>query len=130
VTATPTRTDARVPAPVDLAEARRLRALEQLQLLGTDREERFDRITRLAQRVFDVPIATITLVDEDTLWFKSAQGMPTDRAERQASFCDRTIALGATHVVPDALVDPRYAASPAVTGPPQVRFYAGQPLDE
>jgi hypothetical protein len=120
--------DVRVPAPTDPAEAGRLRALEQLQLLGTDREERFDRITRLAQRAFDVPIATITLVDEDSLWFKSAQGMPADRAERQASFCDRTVALGETHVVPDALADPRYATSPAVAGPPYVRFYAGQPL--
>jgi serine phosphatase RsbU (regulator of sigma subunit) len=120
--------DVRVPAPTDPAEARRLRALEQLQLLGTDREERFDRITRLAQRVFDVPIATITLVDETSLWFKSAQGLPADRAERQASFCDRTVTLGATHVVPDALADPRYATSPAVADPPHVRFYAGQPL--
>ncbi len=128
MTTTPVPTDARVPAPTDPAEARRLQALEQLQLLGTGREERFDRITRLAQRVFDVPIATITLVDEDSLWFKSAQGMPVDRADRQASFCDRTIALGATHLVPDALADPRYATIPAVTGPPQVRFYAGQPL--
>ncbi len=128
MTATPVSIDARVPAPADPAEARRLQALDQLQLLGTGREERFDRITRLAQRVFDVPIATITLVDEDSLWFKSAQGMPVDRADRQASFCDRTIALGTTHLVSDALADPRYATIPAVTGPPQVRFYAGEPL--
>ena len=128
MTAAPVPTDARVPAPADPAEIRRLRALEQLQLLGTEREERFDRITRLAQRVFDVPIATLTLVDEDSLWFKSAQGMPVDRAERQASFCDRTVALGGTHVVSDALADLRYATSPAVAGPPHVRFYAGQPL--
>jgi sigma-B regulation protein RsbU (phosphoserine phosphatase) len=128
VTAAQVSPDVRVPAPTDSAEARRLRALEQLQLLGTDREERFDRITRLAQRVFDVPIATITLVDETSLWFKSAQGIPAERAERQASFCDRTVALGETHVVPDALADPRYATGPAVTGPPYVRFYAGQPL--
>jgi phosphoserine phosphatase RsbU/P len=128
VTAAQVPADVRVPAPTDPAEARRLQALEQLHLLGSGREERFDRITRLAQRVFDVPIATITLVDADSLWFKSAQGMPMDRAERQASFCDRTIALGTTHVVPDALADLRYARSPAVTGPPRVRFYAGRPL--
>ncbi|MGR6966487.1 PP2C family protein-serine/threonine phosphatase [Geodermatophilus sp. URMC 61] len=128
MTAAQAPADVRVPAPTDPVEARRLQALEQLHLLGTGQEERFDRITRLAQRVFDVPIATITLVDEDSLWFKSAQGMPVDRAERQASFCDRTIALGTTHVVPDALADVRYATTPAVTGPPRIRFYAGQPL--
>ncbi|WP_369256471.1 PP2C family protein-serine/threonine phosphatase [Geodermatophilus amargosae] len=116
-----------VPA-VDPGESRRLEALEQLQLLGTGREERFDRITRLAQRVFDVPIATVTLIAEDHLWFKSAQGMPVDRADRQASFCDRTMVLRGTHVVPDALQDPVFATAPAVCGPPNVRFYAGHPL--
>ena len=114
--------------PVDPGEARRLAALDQLQLLGTGREERFDRITRMAQRVFDVPIATVTLIAEDHLWFKSAQGMPVDRADRQSSFCDRTMALRRTHVVPDALQDPAYADAPAVAGPPHVRFYAGHPL--
>ncbi|MGY1705227.1 PP2C family protein-serine/threonine phosphatase [Geodermatophilus sp. SYSU D00697] len=128
MTAAPTRSDARAAQPTDPAEARRLRALERLQLLGTGPEERFDRITRLAQRVFDVPIATITLIDEHSLWFKSAQGFPGGRADRQASFCDRTMALGRVHVVPDAALDPRFAGSPAVVGPPHVRFYAGQPL--
>ncbi len=117
-----------VAAAVDLDEDRRLRALDQLQLLGTGPEERFDRITRLAQRVFDVPIATLTLIDEHHLWFKSSQGMPARQADRQASFCDRTMALGDTHVVEDAALDPRYAASPAVVAAPHVRFYAGQPL--
>ncbi len=113
---------------VDPSENRRLAALDDLQLLGTGREERFDRITRLAQRVFDVPIATVTLIAEDHLWFKSAQGMPIDRADRQASFCDRTMALRRTHVVTDARQDPVFAGAPAVCGPPHVRFYAGHPL--
>ena len=113
---------------VDASENRRLAALEGLQLLGTGREERFDRITRLAQRVFDVPIATVTLIAEDHLWFKSAQGMPLERADRQASFCDRTMALRRTHVVTDAEQDPVFAGAPAVCGPPHVRFYAGHPL--
>ncbi|MGY1781498.1 PP2C family protein-serine/threonine phosphatase [Geodermatophilus sp. SYSU D01036] len=121
-----------VPLPVghraDADENRRLDALDQLQLLGTGREERFDRITRLALKVFDVPIATVTLIAEDHLWFKSAQGMPDRQADRQASFCDRTMALRTTHVVPDARLDPVYAEAPAVAGPPYVRFYAGHPL--
>ncbi len=124
-----TAPDTALPGPaVDPGESRRLAALDQLQILGSAREERFDRLTRLAQRVFDVPIATVTLIAEDHLWFKSAQGMPIDRADRQASFCDRTMALRGTHVVPDALQDPLFLHAPAVCGPPHVRFYAGHPL--
>jgi hypothetical protein len=130
VSAPPGASRAASPAQraVDASENRRLAALEGLQLLGTGREERFDRITRLAQRVFDVPIATVTLIAEDHLWFKSAQGMPLERADRQASFCDRTMALRRTHVVTDAEQDPAFAGAPAVCGPPHVRFYAGHPL--
>jgi hypothetical protein len=130
VTALPGTTGAGSPPLrlVDPAENRRLAALDQLELLGTASEERFDRITRLAQRVFDVPMATVTLIAEDHLWFKSAQGMPVQRADRQASFCDRTMALRRTLVVPDAREDPDFARAPAVCGPPHVRFYAGHPL--
>ncbi|MGY1716544.1 PP2C family protein-serine/threonine phosphatase [Geodermatophilus sp. SYSU D01106] len=130
MSALPDTTRAASPAvrAADPGETRRLAALDALQLLGTEREERFDRITRLAQRVFDVPIATVTLIAEDHLWFKSAQGMPIDRADRQASFCDRTMALRRTHVVSDAQQDPVFAGAPAVCGPPHLRFYAGHPL--
>ena len=109
-------------------ELLRQRAVDALQLIGTPAEERFDRITRIAQRVFGVPIATVTLVDHDRLWFKSCAGMDVPEATRQASFCDRTVSLAETVVVPDTLDDPWFADTPAVTGPPHIRFYAGHPL--
>ncbi|MCW2582930.1 MAG: putative protein kinase/phosphatase regulator hybrid protein [Klenkia sp.] len=109
-------------------ELLRQRAVDALQLIGTPAEERFDRITRIAQRVFGVPIATVTLVDHDRLWFKSCAGMDVPEAPRQASFCDRTVSLAETLVVPDTFEDPRFADTPAVTHAPHIRFYAGHPL--
>ena len=56
-------------------EARRLAALRELGVLDTPPEERFDRVTRLARRLFSVPIALVSLVDSERQWFKSIQGL-------------------------------------------------------
>lgn len=118
----------------DRTDVDRVRALVDLGLWGSAPEERFDRITRAAQQLFDVGSAMLTLVAHDRLWLKSAQGMtwPQGMAgsgPRSGSFCDHTVRDDATMVVPDATVDPRFAAQPFVVGAPHVRFYAGHPLE-
>ena len=109
-------------------EARRLSALYSLKILDTSPEERFDRFTRLATRLFDVPIALISFVDEDRQWFKSCQGLSVSETPRAVSFCDHTIKRSETFVIPDTLLDDRFSDNPMVTGSEKVRFYAGHPL--
>jgi hypothetical protein len=116
------------PTAIDAEEESRLRALHALGLVGTGAEERFDRITRLAQRLFGMPIAAITLIDRDTQWIKSQVGFPRESTSRADAFCNVTVADPETTVIEDALQDPRVARNPLVQGDPNVRFYAGHPL--
>lgn len=117
----------RKPA-IPIEETQRLRALQGLKILDTANEERFDRITRLATRMFDVPIALVSLVDQDRQWFKSRQGLGACETGRDISFCGHAILHEGPTVVPDALQDARFADNPLVTGAPHIRFYAGHPL--
>ena len=94
----------------------------------TQPEERFDRITRLACKVFHVPIALISLIDAERQWFKSRQGIPLQQAPRAESLCAHTILGDGIMMVPDTLADSRFADNPLVTGNPHVRFYAGHPI--
>jgi diguanylate cyclase (GGDEF)-like protein len=111
-------------------EPARLASLRALNVLDTPPEERFDRITRLARRVFEVPIALVSLVDEDRQWFKSCQGLGAAETPRAVSFCGNAIHAAEPLVVPDALEDPRFRDNPLVTGEPRIRFYAGHPLSD
>ncbi len=109
-------------------ETERLEALRRLEVLDTPAEERFDRLTRLAMTLFDVPIALISLVDSHRQWFKSRQGIEACETGRDVSFCGHAI-LGTDILhVPNALEDPRFADNPLVTAEPDIRFYAGAPL--
>ena len=112
--------------PVD--EAERLSAVRDLNLLDTAREERFDRLARIARRVFDVPIVMITMVDEDRQFFKSRVGLDVLQTSRDISFCGHTILGNETFVIDDATQDERFHDNPLVTGNPNIRFYAGVPL--
>jgi diguanylate cyclase (GGDEF)-like protein len=112
--------------PID--EARRLAALHATRLLGSPPEDAFDRITRMATRLLKVPIALVSLVDQDIQWFKSRCGLEVTQTGRDVSFCGHAILDHEPLVVPDALLDPRFADNPLVTGPTRVRFYAGVPL--
>jgi PAS domain S-box-containing protein len=115
-------------APLPSDEAARLGALRRYGILDTSPEVGFDRIARLAVRLFDVPIALVTLVDTDRQWFKACYGLDIRETERQESFCAYTILSDEVMVVPDALADARFAESTLVTGAPHIRFYAGAPL--
>lgn len=114
--------------PTLLSETRRLAALRSLRVLDTLPEERFDRITRLACRIFDMPIALVSLVDEQRQWLKSRQGTELSDVPREASFCGHAIVQTGPLVVPDARLDLRFADNPLVVEAPRVRFYAGHPL--
>jgi phosphoserine phosphatase RsbU/P len=117
-----------IPAPIPADEAERLADLRALEILDTAPEERFDRIVRLAARIFDVPIAYIALLDADRQWFKSKCGLDVDSTRRDVSFCSHTILHDGPFIVPDTHRDERFRDSPLVLNPPHVRFYAGHPL--
>lgn len=115
-------------APVPVDESDRLADVRALKLLDTAPEERFDRIVRLAARVYDVPIAYIALVDADRQWFKAKCGLQFDSTGRDVSFCAHTILHDGPLIIDDALEDERFYDNPLVVNPPKVRFYAGHPL--
>lgn len=109
-------------------EKQRLHALDTLDIAYTPGEERFDRVTRIAQRLFKVPIVLVSLVTQDKQWFKSRQGLDAAETSRQISFCGHAILSDDPFVVANAMKDPDFKDNPLVTGPPDIRFYAGQPL--
>jgi GAF domain-containing protein len=117
-----------MPAPLPANEGQRLDALHALHLLDTPPEERFDRYTRIAAQLFDMPIALVSLIDTDRQWYKSRHGIDLTETPRDTAFCAHTILDTAVLQVPDALQDARFADSPFVAGEPRVRFYAGAPL--
>ncbi|GGP78636.1 sensor domain-containing diguanylate cyclase [Shewanella ulleungensis] len=115
-------------APIPENEHARLETLRGLNVLDTIAEERFDRITRLARRLFSVSISLVNLVDSDRQWFKSVQGIDVCETSRDISFCGHAINQPEVMIVPDALNDPRFADNPLVLASPNIRFYAGFPL--
>jgi hypothetical protein len=109
-------------------EASRQRVLDDLEIVYTPAEERFDRITRVAKRLFDVPIVLISLVNENSQWFKSCQGLTVSETSRDISFCGHAILGKDTFIISNAVEDPDFKDNPLVTGEPHIRFYAGQPI--
>lgn len=112
----------------DTAERERLEALHALRILDTPPEDRFDRVTRLAQRLFGVPMVAVSMIDADRQWFKSRIGLDDDETKRHDAMCNHTIQQPGVLVVPDATLDERFVTNPFVTGDPHVRFYAGHPV--
>lgn len=110
------------------AENLRLESLRRHDILDTPYEERFDRVTRLARKIFRAEMATIALIDGSRQWFKSHVGVPGRETPRRGSFCEVTVERAAPLVVGDARVHPGFARSPFVMGEPFIRFYAGAPL--
>ncbi|WP_434601111.1 sensor domain-containing diguanylate cyclase [Pseudomonas sp. Z1-29] len=109
-------------------EAVRLKQLQSLKLLDTPPEERFDRLTRLARRLFNVPIALVSLVDANRQWFKSSAGLEASETPREVSFCGHAILQDEILEICDAEQDVRFHDNPLVKGQPGIRFYAGHPL--
>ena len=101
---------------------------KRYKILGSQAEEDFDRIVALTSRVFDAPLACVSLVADDFIWFKSTHGFEADEIPREGAFCGRTVDLGKTLIVSDAKSDAYFQTNPLVTGEMGVRFYAGSPL--
>jgi signal transduction histidine kinase/PAS domain-containing protein len=116
-----------VQAPLPDNEAARVKALRQLSILGTAPEAAFDDLTRLAAYICQVPIALVSLVDGDRLWFKSKVGLDVSEI-RDGTFCTQVILQADLLVVSDVQQDERFANSPLVQADPAIRFYAGAPL--
>lgn len=114
--------------PVAENENERLGEVRQLGIMHSLPEAHFDAVCRLATQIFDVPIALVTLVDEDQQWFKAECGLDIDSTSRDVSFCNYTILTDDLFVVPDAASDQRFCENPLVLGDPGIRFYAGAPL--
>ncbi|MGH8195550.1 MAG: sensor domain-containing diguanylate cyclase [Woeseiaceae bacterium] len=91
-------------------------------------EERFERITRLARRALQVPIAAITVVQGERQWFKSVAGLQVTELPLCKSLCAEVIKEGKQMIVPDALDDLYLMSNPLVCGKPNIRFYAGFPI--
>ena len=109
-------------------EAERLVEFRLSAAVDATPEERFDKISRMAQKVFAVPFAGISFVEGDRQWFKSKQGLPIGDSSRDLSFCGHAITGTEIFVVEDAVLDPRFAENPLVLEEPRIRFYAGQPV--
>jgi PAS domain S-box-containing protein len=114
--------------PIPANEKERLKALRNYEILDTISEYDFDRITELASLICDVPISTITLIDEERQWFKSSVGLDSKETPRDVAFCGYTIMDQELLEVPDATKDERFKDNRFVTGNPKIRFYAGYPL--
>lgn len=109
-------------------EEARLKELRATGLLDTASEERFDRLTRIASYLFKVPIALVTLVDEDRQWFKSSVGLDAPETSRDISFCGHVILGDQVMVVENTDHDERFFDNPLTQGEPNIRFYVGCPL--
>lgn len=117
----------KTPPPL-AKESARESAVKSLRLLDTPPEERFDRITRLAQRMFNVPIATISLLDNEREWHKSSVGLLSHEFPRRISFLAHALHHDDVMTIVDAASDDRFHDNPLVVEAPGIRFYAACPL--
>lgn len=115
-------------APLPEDEERRLAALHRYGVLDTLPEQVYDDIVKLAAHLCATPIALVSLVDAGRQWFKARFGLEAAQTPREVAFCAHAILDRGLFVVPDALVDDRFADNPLVTSTPELRFYAGAPL--
>lgn len=109
-------------------ETQRIEALRKFDILDTPSDGTFDRITKLASTIFKVPIAIISLVDTDRIWFKSHHGLNVNQINRDPGLCASAILSSDPYVVENAIEDPRTLANPLVAGDFGLRFYAAAPL--
>jgi len=118
------------PHPVEIVdEGGRQRALDDLGIVGTPADERYDRIVRMARAAFGVPGAAINFIDRGRQWTKAAAPMNLADVERMHAFCSTTVDRAELFVVEDASKNSDFAGFPSVTGPGHLRFYAGYPLE-
>ena len=109
-------------------EKERLHELKEYEILDTPPEAEYDALTSIASQICGVPIALITLVDEERVWCKSKVGIEELEIPRGQSFCNEAIKQKELLLVDDTEKDTRFASFPLVQQGPKFRFYAGAPL--
>jgi len=109
-------------------EEARLEALRRFAILDTPPDGAFDRIVRLAARLFDAPIALVSLVDEERVWFKARHGLDAEEAGTNPGLCASVVFSDEAYIIENAIEDPRTLAHPLVAGEMGLRFYAAAPL--
>lgn len=110
-------------------EEERMNAVRRYAILDTPPDGSFDRVTALAAELFDVPIALVTIVDEDRIWFKSQHGLPeVPEIPREPGLCASAIMNDEPYIVEAARNDPRTLANPLVAGKFGLQFYAASAL--
>lgn len=115
-------------APFPYNEQERLETLHNYQVLDTEPENNFDNIVQLATRIFNVPVAFISFIDGERIWFKSSHGIATPQMPRAAGLCSHTILKNEPFIVENALQHDIAKNNELVTGPMGLRFYAGVPI--
>lgn len=116
------------PTPDPSAEAARMDAVRRYELLDSDPDEAFDRITALASRVLKTPVAIVSVVDDERIWFKSRHGLDISEIARDPGLCATAIRQDEPWIIEDARTDPRAVDNPLVAGEFGLQFYAGVPL--
>jgi len=116
------------PSTIPPNELERLAAASRYNILDTPPDGAFDRITALAARFLNVPIAIVSIVDYDRIWFKSHHGLEVQQIRRDPGLCASAILHNEVYTVLDAKVDPRTLTNPLVAGEFGLRFYAAAPL--
>lgn len=119
--------------PVAVDEIERINKLRKYQVLNEDEEPAFERLVALVKLFFDVPVVTITFMDEETQYLKPAckfdsQDEAVSKGPRNTAFCNYTILSDDVLIVLDTFKDSRFSQSPMVTGSPYLRFYVGAPI--
>ena len=114
--------------PLPDNEKARLAVLKDYEIMDSEAEAKFDRITELASIICKVPISLISLIDENRQWFKSKIGLHTKETPRALSFCQHAILDDKYFEIKDATKDVRFEQNELVTGDPKIRFYGGYPL--
>lgn len=107
---------------------RRAQAIQSMAVLDTPPEEGFDALARLAANVCGAPIALVSLIDQDRVWFKAAHGLDIKEGLHRQSFCSETANSKCVLQVINAQLDPRFSENPVVTGNPGLFYYAGAPI--
>lgn len=109
-------------------EKARIDALHKLEILDTQPDGSYNKLAALAAKIFNVPIAIISLVDTDRIWFKSHYGLEVDQITRDPGLCASAILSDDVYLVEDAKNDPRCLTNPLVAGEFGLQFYAAAPL--